>query len=109
MLVREHAQKLLRLVNAFVSEKPIRHVNALGDGPLRGRSIAVKDNICTSGLPTRCGSRGLEPFVSPHDATVVARIVEAGGSIDGKTNMDEFGMGYVKRSQNYAYPHLHFL
>lgn len=63
------------------------------DLPLHGVSVAIKDNICTSDMPTTCSSKMLAKFTSPFDATVVTLLREAGASIVGKANCDEFGMG----------------
>ena len=62
-------------------------------GELRGLPVAVKDNICVAGQKTTAGSKILENFVAPYDATAVQRLRLAGASILGKTNLDEFGMG----------------
>jgi aspartyl-tRNA(Asn)/glutamyl-tRNA(Gln) amidotransferase subunit A len=61
--------------------------------PLAGVPVAVKDNIATLELPTSCGSRILEGYVSPFEATAVARLRDAGAVVVGKTNCDEFAMG----------------
>jgi aspartyl-tRNA(Asn)/glutamyl-tRNA(Gln) amidotransferase subunit A len=62
-------------------------------GPLAGVPVALKDNLCTRGIPTTCSSRILEGWRPPYDATAVRRVVAAGGVPIGKTNLDEFAMG----------------
>lgn len=62
-------------------------------GPLAGVLVGVKDNICTAEMPSTGGSRILEGYRPPFDATAVRKIKELGGIVVGKTNLDEFGMG----------------
>ena len=62
-------------------------------GPLAGVTIALKDNMCTRGIPTTCSSRILDGWRPPYDATVVTKLHDAGAIVVGKTNLDEFAMG----------------
>ena len=70
-----------------------RYRKGIPRGPLDGVPVALKDNLCTRDAPTTCGSRILDGFVPPYDATVVTRLREAGAVLLGKTNLDEFAMG----------------
>ncbi len=62
-------------------------------GPLCGIPVAVKDVLCTSTMPTTCGSKILEHFTPPYDATAISRLNQAGSVLLGKLTMDEFAMG----------------
>jgi aspartyl-tRNA(Asn)/glutamyl-tRNA(Gln) amidotransferase subunit A len=106
--IRQHGEAL----NAFVTvngELALEQARAaderLGSGTataLTGIPIAHKDIFCTAGVKTSCGSRMLDNFISPYDATVVERLSQAGAVMIGKTNMDEFAMGSSNETSYYG-------
>ncbi|HUV31263.1 MAG TPA: Asp-tRNA(Asn)/Glu-tRNA(Gln) amidotransferase subunit GatA [Acidobacteriota bacterium] len=102
-----------RQLNAFITiceEKALvqagrideMSVEARAGLPLCGVPVAIKDNISCTGYPTTCGSRILDGYVPPYDATAVGRLIQAGAVIIGKTNMDEFAMGSSSETSCYG-------
>jgi aspartyl-tRNA(Asn)/glutamyl-tRNA(Gln) amidotransferase subunit A len=90
-----HAFNLVMADEARAAAAAIDAAVAAGrdPGPLAGVPLALKDNMCTRGIPTTCSSKILDGWRPPYDATVVTRLAEAGAVVVGKTNLDEFAMG----------------
>ena len=86
LVLADHARRQAAEVDAAIAA-------GKDPGPLAGVPVALKDNLCTRGIPTSCSSRILEGWKPPYDATVVERLAAAGAVVVGKTNLDEFAMG----------------
>ena len=87
-------------LNALLYQ-PDRPIQVNQAGPLAGLTVAIKDVIVTKDMPTTAGSKILEGYMSPYDATVVTKLKQAGVALVGKTNCDEFAMG--SSGENSAY------
>ncbi|WP_295408454.1 Asp-tRNA(Asn)/Glu-tRNA(Gln) amidotransferase subunit GatA [uncultured Thiocystis sp.] len=114
-LTRHYLDRIERFdprLNSFVTvaaesalaaaERADRALKAGDSGPLTGIPIAHKDIFCTAGIKTSCGSRMLDNFIAPYDATVVEKLAAAGAVMLGKTNMDEFAMGSSNETSYYG-------
>jgi aspartyl-tRNA(Asn)/glutamyl-tRNA(Gln) amidotransferase subunit A len=117
-LTRHYIERIERLdgeINAFITTTPEQALDAAAvadaklqageAGPLTGIPIAQKDIFCTQGVKTSCGSKMLDNFISPYDATVVSKLKQAGIVSLGKVNMDEFAMGSSNETSFYGPVH----
>jgi aspartyl-tRNA(Asn)/glutamyl-tRNA(Gln) amidotransferase subunit A len=105
----EARQEVIQAFHAVDREGALATADALDAGrealgPLAGAVIALKDNLCTAGLVTSAGSRMLDGWKPPYDATVVARLRAAGAIVIGKTNQDEFAMGSTSATSAFGRP-----
>ena len=100
--IRQRIKSTNKKINGYVliNSEPYRQAPA--GGKLSGIPIAVKDNICVEGEKTTCGSKILQGFIPPYDATVIKKLRQAGAILLGKTNMDEFAFGSSCETSTYG-------
>ena len=86
-------QRKYNIFTHYITQPPPQPTSTSKNGPLSNTVCAIKDNISTRDMPTTCASNILSNYTSPYDATIVSLLKEAGTTIIGKTNLDEFAMG----------------
>ena len=115
-LTRRYLERIERLnpaLNAFITVDAEKSLAAARDAdtriaagkatPLTGIPLAQKDIFCAKGWRTTCGSKMLENFISPYDATVIVKLEQDAGMVSlGKVNMDEFAMGSSNETSYYG-------
>lgn len=113
--VLRHIDETEPKINAYITQAPEKALEqaeaadrllaAKKGGLLCGIPLAVKDVLCTKGIRTTAGSKILETFVPPYDATVIEKLKTTGAVILGKVSMDEFAMGSANENCAYGVPH----
>lgn len=97
-------EQVQKQYNPFVTLAPEPGLGSLPKGPLHGLPVSAKDCICTEGIQSSAGSRILEGYKPPFDATVIQKVKKAGGVVIGKTQQDEFGFGTFSTNSGFGVP-----